>query len=80
MPRALWLGVGLVKVCCWVKLVSFTLRLYSCLANGSADEFQRGDQLFRMRAVKDPLQIGKAAACPVRKRLKQLVCMSARLG
>lgn len=37
----------------------FTLRLYSCLANGSADEFQRGDQLFRMRAVKDPLQIGK---------------------
>lgn len=37
----------------------FTPRLYSCLANGSADEFQRGDQLFRMRAVKDPLQIGK---------------------
>ncbi|KAJ8795049.1 hypothetical protein J1605_018636 [Eschrichtius robustus] len=34
------------------------IRLYSCLANGSADEFQRGDQLFRMRAVKDPLQIG----------------------
>ncbi|KAK2093048.1 Zinc finger SWIM domain-containing protein 8 [Saguinus oedipus] len=34
------------------------IRLYSCPANGSADEFQRGDQLFRMRAVKDPLQIG----------------------
>ncbi|XP_032868578.1 zinc finger SWIM domain-containing protein 8 [Amblyraja radiata] len=34
------------------------IRLYSCLANGSADEFQRGDQLFRVRAVKDPLQIG----------------------
>lgn len=34
-------------------------RLYSCLANGSADEFQRGEQLFRVRAVKDPLQIGK---------------------
>ncbi|KAM3913154.1 zinc finger SWIM domain-containing protein 8 isoform 2-T2 [Leptodactylus fuscus] len=34
------------------------IRLYSCLANGSADEFQRGEQLFRMRAVKDPLQIG----------------------
>uniref|UniRef100_H3A312 Zinc finger SWIM-type containing 8 n=1 Tax=Latimeria chalumnae TaxID=7897 RepID=H3A312_LATCH len=33
------------------------IRLYSCLANGSADEFQRGEQLFRMRAVKDPLQI-----------------------
>lgn len=28
------------------------------MANGSADEFQRGEQLFRMRAVKDPLQIG----------------------
>ncbi|RXM29795.1 Zinc finger SWIM domain-containing protein 8 [Acipenser ruthenus] len=34
------------------------IRLYSCLANGSADEFQRGEQLYRMRAVKDPLQIG----------------------
>ncbi|KAH8274690.1 hypothetical protein KR018_010054, partial [Drosophila ironensis] len=34
------------------------IRLYSCLANSSADEFNRGDQLFRMRAVKDPLQIG----------------------
>lgn len=35
------------------------IRLYSCLANSSADEFNRGDQLFRLRAVKDPLQIGK---------------------
>ncbi|MGH0141403.1 UNVERIFIED_CONTAM: hypothetical protein FKN15_075278 [Acipenser sinensis] len=34
------------------------IRLYSCLANGSADEFQRGEQLYRMRSVKDPLQIG----------------------
>uniref|UniRef100_A0A674D548 Zinc finger, SWIM-type containing 8 n=1 Tax=Salmo trutta TaxID=8032 RepID=A0A674D548_SALTR len=34
------------------------IRLYSCLANGSPDEFQRGEQLYRMRAVKDPLQIG----------------------
>lgn len=34
-------------------------RLYSCLANGSPDEFQRGEQLYRMRAVKDPLQIGE---------------------
>ncbi|MEE6488450.1 hypothetical protein FKM82_015232 [Ascaphus truei] len=37
------------------------IRLYSCLANGSADEFQRGEQLFRMRAVKDPLQIDPTA-------------------
>ncbi|XP_024943377.1 zinc finger SWIM domain-containing protein 8 isoform X1 [Cephus cinctus] len=34
------------------------IRLYSCLANGSADEFQRGEHLFRSRSVKDPLQIG----------------------
>lgn len=35
------------------------IRLYSCLANGSADEFQRGEHFFRSRSVKDPLQIGK---------------------
>lgn len=35
------------------------IRLYSCLANGSADEFQRGEHLFRTRSVKDALQIGK---------------------
>ncbi|XP_049870300.1 zinc finger SWIM domain-containing protein 8 homolog [Pectinophora gossypiella] len=34
------------------------IRLYSCLANGSSDEFQRGEHLFRDRAVKDVLQIG----------------------
>ncbi|XP_037921844.1 zinc finger SWIM domain-containing protein 8-like, partial [Hermetia illucens] len=34
------------------------IRLYSCLANSSSDEFHRGDQLFKNRAVKDPLQIG----------------------
>ncbi|KOC70003.1 Zinc finger SWIM domain-containing protein KIAA0913, partial [Habropoda laboriosa] len=34
------------------------IRLYSCLANGSADEFQRGEHFFRSRSVKDPLQIG----------------------
>lgn len=35
------------------------IRLYSCLANGSADEFSRGEHLFRDRAVKDVLQIGE---------------------
>ncbi|XP_058063345.1 zinc finger SWIM domain-containing protein 8 homolog [Anopheles bellator] len=34
------------------------IRLYSCLANSSADEFHRGEQLFKNRAVKEPLQIG----------------------
>lgn len=34
------------------------IRLYSCLANGSADEFQRGENLLKARGVKDLLQIG----------------------
>lgn len=34
------------------------IRLYSCLANSSADEFHRGEQLFKNKCVKDPLQIG----------------------
>ena len=34
------------------------IRLYSCLANGSADEFIKGEHLQRNKAVKDPLQIG----------------------
>nr|KAG5692676.1 hypothetical protein BaRGS_028476 [Batillaria attramentaria] len=32
--------------------------LYSCLANGSADEFTKGEHLYKNRAVKDALQIG----------------------
>lgn len=36
------------------------IRLYSCLANGSSEEFQKGEQLFRSKAVIDPLQIGKS--------------------
>jgi len=35
------------------------IRLYSCLANGSADEFLRGEHLYRAKTVKEPLQIGK---------------------
>ena len=34
------------------------IRLYSCLANGSADEFVRGENLLKAKAVKDMLQIG----------------------
>lgn len=34
------------------------IRLYSCLANGSAEEFARGENLHRNHMVKDPLQIG----------------------
>lgn len=35
------------------------IRLYSCLANGSADEFSKGELYFKSKCVKDPLQIGK---------------------
>lgn len=38
--------------------INIFIRLYSCLANGSADEFLRGEHLFKAKAVKDPLQIG----------------------
>ena len=33
------------------------IRLYSCLANGSADEFVKGEHMLKSKAVKDPLQI-----------------------
>lgn len=35
------------------------IRLYSCLANGSPDKFLEGEQLLKVQAVKDALQIGK---------------------
>ena len=34
------------------------IRLYSCLATGSADEFNKGENLFKGKATKDLLQIG----------------------
>ena len=34
------------------------IRLYSCLANGAAEEFNKGENLYKSRAVKEPLQIG----------------------
>jgi len=33
-------------------------RLYSCLANGNANEFQKGEQLFKRKSVSNALQIG----------------------
>nr|XP_018672263.1 zinc finger SWIM domain-containing protein 8-like [Ciona intestinalis] len=36
----------------------FLNRLYSCLANGSPDEFLRGEQLVRGKCVRNVLQIG----------------------
>jgi hypothetical protein len=34
------------------------IRLYSCLAHGNADEYQRGECLFRMASVRNVQQIG----------------------
>ena len=34
------------------------IRLYACLAIGSAEEFNRGESLYKNKAVRDPLQIG----------------------
>ncbi|XGW26677.1 hypothetical protein V3C99_007353 [Haemonchus contortus] len=34
------------------------IRLYSCLANGNADEFNHGDNLYQIGAVHDVVQIG----------------------
>ncbi|KAK6752042.1 hypothetical protein RB195_003456 [Necator americanus] len=34
------------------------IRLYSCLANGNADEFNNGDSLYQTGAVRDVVQIG----------------------
>jgi len=45
------------------------------LANGSPDEFQRGEQLYRVRAVKDPLQIGEKS-----KTFKYLSCHEVMVG
>lgn len=35
------------------------IRLYSTLASGSADQFNRGEDLYNYKAVQDCLQIGK---------------------
>ena len=35
------------------------IRLYSCLAHGSVDEFQRGEQHVKHKNVKNVLQIGR---------------------
>lgn len=43
---------------CEILIVVFSLRLYSCLANGSADEFQKGEHLYKTKSVKEVLQIG----------------------
>ncbi|VDN23984.1 unnamed protein product [Gongylonema pulchrum] len=34
------------------------VRLYSCLANGNADEFEKGEYLYQANAVRDVFQIG----------------------
>lgn len=48
----------------WIAYSSFPdneedIRLYSCLANGNAEEFFRGENLYKHNSVEDVLQIGK---------------------
>ena len=40
-------------------LIEEDIRLYSCIANCSPDKFLQGEQLLKVQAVKDVLQIGK---------------------
>lgn len=49
-----------LRIAFWsFPLAEDDVRLYSCLANGSSDEFQKGEHLLKVKAVKDVLQIGK---------------------
>ena len=50
------------------------IRLYSCLANGSADEFNKGDHIFKTKAVRDPLQIGFHLSATILTPKAELVC------
>ena len=51
------------------------IRLYSCLANGSSDEFNKGDHIFKTRAVRDPLQIGFHLSATILTPKAELVCL-----
>ena len=37
----------------------YLFRLYSCLANGSPEEFTKGEALHKAGAVKEAIQIGE---------------------
>lgn len=52
------------------------IRLYSCLANGSAEEFQKGEKLFKNDSVSDILQIGKLIS--LKHRMINVSCQSSR--
>ncbi|ODM95377.1 Zinc finger SWIM domain-containing protein 8 [Orchesella cincta] len=47
------------------------IRLYSCLANGSAEEFQKGEKLFRNDSVGDILQIGFHLSATVKPNMRE---------
>ncbi|CAG7787025.1 unnamed protein product [Allacma fusca] len=47
------------------------IRLYSCLANGSAEEFQKGERLFRSNGVSDILQIGFHLSATVKPNMRE---------
>ncbi|CAF0728702.1 unnamed protein product [Brachionus calyciflorus] len=47
------------------------IRLYSCLANGNADEYMKGEQLYRSKCVRKLLQIGFHLSAQVTNNLGQ---------
>lgn len=47
------------------------IRLYSCLANGNADEYMKGEQMYRAKCVRKILQIGFHLSAQVSQNLTQ---------
>ena len=47
------------------------IRLYSCLANGNADEYMKGEQMYRAKCVRKLLQIGFHISAQVSQNLSQ---------
>ena len=48
--------VPIIQLC--FPASSDDIRIYSCLANGNADEFNEGENLYNCGAVRDVFQIG----------------------
>ncbi|RNA04314.1 zinc finger SWIM domain-containing 8-like [Brachionus plicatilis] len=47
------------------------IRLYSCLANGNADEYMKGEQMYRAKCVRKLLQIGFHLSAQVSPSISQ---------
>lgn len=56
------------------------IRLYSCLANGSADEFQKGEALYKSRSLQSLLQIGMCRTWLLHKSAYIFCCLGFHLS